>query len=849
MSGKPNQSIANHVVITLVTTLTLVLAIASTIGYQVYSDKQWSLFSDNNKLNADQLAASITLAVRNFDQVQIKKIMASAMQNKVVHQLRIFADNQEYYLLREKEGGIIKKYIGPGTSSNLFTETRDIIFNNERIGKLEIVNTSSYLQRNLKNSRNVLAGSILFLDMMLSFSLYFLLRKRVLQPLKLLENYAISIASNRDKKATTIKQPLFGEFVQLRSSLETMVGLLESKVDELQESNDRFWKMVTRFPIALGIYSPSSGKVIYLNKKFTEVFGYTIEDLSTVKLWFEKAYPDPVYREEVLNLWKQRIELVVEKDFEVENFEYRVTCKNQQEKIVEIGSVASGDYVLSVFDDITQRKQAENDLKAYQEHLEDVVEQRTVELVIAKEQAEAANRAKSVFLANMSHELRTPLNSVIGFSRLMELDEELNKQQQRNVEIINRSGKHLLTLINDILELTKIEDGKVELTKASISLSQMLNEIMEMLRPRAEQSDISLTVELKQIPEYVETDVTKLRQVLINLVSNAIKFTFKGKVEISLQGEIKGRNASICFQVTDTGIGISQKNQALLFEPFVQIESGMELSGTGLGLAISRQYIEMLGGKLQVESEEGKGSKFYFELTLPVSEESDVKREVTNNTSTKLEQRYKGFRVLIADDVPEMRMLLADLLESTGLETKEAANGQQAKELILSFEPDLVLLDWRMPGINGIELTKAIRRNRDIKQPKIIMLSANAFEDNRVEALGAGVNDFMGKPIEADILYRLMDKYLGVSLQQTSNEAKEASSEKFDLIPADLNDISNETREELVEALKELNSDKIKKAIATLQKENPAISARLTPYVENMQYRQLWHLFGIIYEH
>ncbi|MDX1811184.1 MAG: histidine kinase dimerization/phospho-acceptor domain-containing protein, partial [Gammaproteobacteria bacterium] len=470
--------------------------------------------------------------------------MASAMQNKVVHQLRIFADNQEYYLLREKEGGIIKKYIGPGTSSNLFTETRDIIFNNERIGKLEIVNTSSYLQRNLKNSRNVLAGSILFLDMMLSFSLYFLLRKRVLQPLKLLENYAISIASNRDKKATTIKQPLFGEFVQLRSSLETMVGLLESKVDELQESNDRFWKMVTRFPIALGIYSPSSGKVIYLNKKFTEVFGYTIEDLSTVKLWFEKAYPDPVYREEVLNLWKQRIELVVEKDFEVENFEYRVTCKNQQEKIVEIGSVASGDYVLSVFDDITQRKQAENDLKAYQEHLEDVVEQRTVELVIAKEQAEAANRAKSVFLANMSHELRTPLNSVIGFSRLMELDEELNKQQQRNVEIINRSGKHLLTLINDILELTKIEDGKVELTKASISLSQMLNEIMEMLRPRAEQSDISLTVELKQIPEYVETDVTKLRQVLINLVSNAIKFTFKGKVEISLQGEIKGRNAS-----------------------------------------------------------------------------------------------------------------------------------------------------------------------------------------------------------------------------------------------------------------------------------------------------------------
>ena len=846
MFRNSKKSIANNLVTTLVVSITIVLIIGGIIGYQIYSRNQWNEFRSTNKLNADQLAASITLAVWNFDTGQIEKIMASTMQNKIIQHLTVIAGSNAYQFYRQKDGQVAATDKDPVGMINISMESRDIVLNNESIGKLKIYNTSNYLKQNLNNSRNILAGSILTLDLLLIFILYFLISKRVLKPLKLIENYAISISSGRDEITETITQPLVGEFAHLRNSLEKMVSLLEAKVDELQESNSRFWKMVAGFPISLVLYSPVTGKIDYVNKKFTDVFGYILNDVPDAAVWFEKAYPDPVYRQKVINLWTAQVESAMKNELEVRSFEYRVTCKNREEKIVEIGGVPSGDFVLVVFNDITERKQAEDHVKSYQEHLEDLVTQRTQELVIARDLAEAANRAKSVFLANMSHELRTPLNSVIGFSRLMAKDTELNSRNQRNLEIINHSGKHLLTLINNILELTKIEEGKIELTKDCVSIKQIVNEVLEMLQPRAEQADVALKLEMNQVPEYVIADAAKLRQVLINLVSNAIKFTPNGEVILSVNVRQQDETALVKFQVSDTGIGIRPEDQVRLFEPFVQVDSDAQHSGTGLGLAISRQYVEVMGGSLELESTFGKGSRFYFELDLPVTARTHEREEVAILSSGTLIERYRGIRVVIADDLPEMRILLVDLLESTGMEVKEAKDGLQAKALVLSFKPDLVLLDWRMPGLNGVELTKEIRRDNTIKQPQIIMLSANAFDENRAEAIAAGVNDFMGKPIDVDLLYGLIDKHVRSDYPTESNGKKEYSREKHELQAEELEGISLEIRDALVNALKELNPIKIGEALQILAKENSTLADQLSDYVEKMKYRQLWKLFGIL---
>lgn len=841
-----HQSIATPVILAILVVVTLLLVIVGTFGFKFYSNTKWEEFRLKNNIQADQLATGSALALWNFDSGQINKIMEGAMLDKPVYAIYLDAGAKGYGLSRD-ENWQVRESLSNKEYADVVELKRSIVFNGEEIGALRLYVSSRFLAQNLDKTRNVLVALIVLFDLVLIFSLYGLIWQRVLQPLKRIEAYAKSISAGQEVEISE-KHDMYGEFGELRSALKIMVELLESRLIEVQQSNGRFWHLIREFPLALALYSPESGKIQFMNSMFCELFGYSTKEIPDAKTWFKLAYPDEEYRRDVEIRWQRAIENAVDGSYQVESDEYRIVCKNGETKIVEIGGVSAGNEVLAVFIDITERNRAENEVRSYQEHLEELVQQRTEELVIARDLAESANRSKSLFLANMSHELRTPLNSVIGFSKLMASDKGLSEAQQKHLDIINKAGNHLLTLINDILELSKIDAGKLILTEDSFSLKYLLSDVIDMLKAKADQKGISLQFDCLNLPEYVITDGAKLRQVIINLVSNAIKFTNRGGVSLVVNVASEGDKAIANFRVIDTGIGISEEERERVFSPFEQLDQSGESSGTGLGLAISRKYVELLGGELSVSSSSDGGSIFQFSLTFDVTDKAPSLAATEDRQVLSVTDEYRGYKLLIADDSDEMRLLLREVLEPLGLEVSEAKDGEEAKQKILNENPNLVLMDWRMPKIDGVSLTKEIRSTKFIDQPRIIMLSANAFKEDRMIALVAGVDDFMAKPIELDGLYAIIKRHAGINYKVKKDQKHHQELDLTDFSPGEINNLTENTKNNFVRALRELNQEKMLSALADLKEENSQLANTLKLYVDRIQFRELWQYFGIFDE-
>ena len=391
-------------------------------------------------------------------------------------------------------------------------------------------------------------------------------------------------------------------------------------------------------------------------------------------------------------------------------------------------------------------------------------------LEIAKKEADLANNAKSEFLAKMSHELRTPLNVILGFSQLMRRNAETTPKQKETLDIINRSGEHLLSLINDVLELSKIEAGKIVLQKDDFNLQEMLKDLKEMFALKAETQNITLVFEVADsIPQSVNSDRKKIRQILINLLNNAIKFTPQGTVILKVSPvveQVSERNTiELCFEVIDTGEGIAPEELNSLFEAFTQTASGKKSQqGTGLGLAISNTFVETLGGQLKVDSQLGKGTTFSFtvpiSLTAAISEENQPQDRVV-----EVAKPYKDRRVLVVDDSEDGRLYLVTLLKEVGFKVKQASNGQEAIALWQQWQPHLILMDLQMPVINGLQATKQIRnlaQKSHLTDPIIIALTASTFKENQASILAVGCNDFMHKPFSETALFEAIARHLQI---------------------------------------------------------------------------------------
>ncbi len=515
-----------------------------------------------------------------------------------------------------------------------------------------------------------------------------------------------------------------------------------------------------------GIYqSTPDGKFMSVNPALADMYGYdspeeVMKSITNIK---EQVY---------VNV-EDRDRFTRESDHEgkVHNLEYQVRRRDGSTFWVsENARTVRNDagellYYEGTIQDISARKRAQEELQR------------------AKEVADTANRAKSEFLANMSHELRTPLNGILGYAQILRRDGSLTEKQRSGVEVIQRSGDHLLTLINDILDLSKIEAQKLELQLTEFHLPDFLQQIANIIRVRAEQAGLSFVYEpVSGLPVGVRGDEKRLRQVLLNLMGNAVKFTEKGGVALKVERDGTGKDSTkLRFQVEDTGRGIPAEKLDEIFQPFQQVhDSTRHVEGTGLGLAITQRLVALMGGKLGVTSELEKGSTFWFTVDLLEVEAGAIAPKKKERVITG----YKGARrpILVVDDKSANRGIVTCLLEPLGFEVHEAVDGQDGLTKASDLRPDLIFMDLVMPVLDGIEATRRIRSLPELKDIIIIASSASAFEFNRQDSLGAGCNDFLPKPIRAEELFEMLATHLGIEWVYDAEPSPDQGEEQPDVL-------------------------------------------------------------------
>lgn len=482
--------------------------------------------------------------------------------------------------------------------------------------------------------------------------------------------------------------------------------------------------------------------------------------------------------------------------------------------------------------------------------LELKVEERTLELARAKEAADSANRAKSEFLAHMSHELRTPLNAILGFSQIAIRDRHLSPEQRENIGIINRSGDYLLNLVNNVLDLSKVEAGKMTLNARNFDLYLLLHEIEDLLHLQAESKGLQLLFDRDEVlPQYIRTDKTKLRQVLLNLINNSIKFTSEGGIAVkAILKERDGEIATLVFEVQDTGAGIAEEELEQLFEVFGQTESGKQSQqGAGLGLPITQQFVRLMGGEITVSSKVGEGTTATFNIQAESVNASEVEAKSNPRQVVALKPGQPTTKILAVDDRPHNRLLLIKLLQPLGFEVQEASNGREAIAKWEAWEPHLIFMDMRMPVMNGYEAARQIKGTLKGNATTVIALTASVLEEERAIVLSAGCDDFLRKPFRETTIFETIAKHLGteyIYAEEAKLEEESSLIQEDGSSCSDLKAMPPEWQERLYHACTILDDDEVLALIAEIPPEQSALSDRLKELVDNFQLKEIQDLLA-----
>ena len=548
-------------------------------------------------------------------------------------------------------------------------------------------------------------------------------------------------------------------------TLAVIIDITERKQAEaaLRESEARFKTMADSAPVLIWM-SDADSKAIFFNKAWLEFTGKTLEQ-QLGNAWLESIHAEErdLCYESLCQISDESQPIEIQFRIRAFDAQYYWMLGRQVPRFNDEGEVIG--YIGSCID-ITEIKNAKEQL--YRANYQ--LEKSAIQLSRAKEAAESTNQAKSSFIAHMSHELRTPLNGILGFAQILQGDDTLTKEQLKKIDTIHQSGEHLLTLLNDILNLSKIEANQLELEFKDIPFPLFVEKINSIINVRAQQKNITFNYEaLSPLPAVIRGDETRLRQVLLNLLGNAVKFTDRGNVNFYVtnlgkceESTQKNQDCLIRFKIEDTGIGIPPEKAKEIFLPFHQLTQDDSINeGSGLGLTISQKIVSLMGGQIVVESTPGKGSAFYFDICVSEVENSQI------NTDINLEIQPIGVkgeppRVLVVDDNKINRAVVVSYLEKLGFKIDEASNGKQGLEKVESFNPDLILMDLVMPVMDGFEATSALRNNPQFKDLPIIAVSANAMFDAQLSSYRVGCNAFLSKPIDLKLLIKSIAQFVEI---------------------------------------------------------------------------------------
>lgn len=517
------------------------------------------------------------------------------------------------------------------------------------------------------------------------------------------------------------------------------------------------------------------------------------------------------------------------------------TISDQQRTIIFsiIAAILLGVVVLVSYRSFLSKRKANVQLRELSEQLAD-----------SKLQAEQASRSKSKFLANMSHELRTPLNAILGFSQLLEKNPPEPKKLKTDLQTINRSGAHLLNLINDILDMSKIEAGVVRLDEENFDLGAVLVELVDMMRIRAESKGLILTLEqTSTFPRIIRGDLSKIRQILINLLSNAIKFTEKGSVSLSLDAEVEpdAKQVTLKFAIKDTGVGIPEHLQKDIFKPFEQVESRPTANtgqkGTGLGMTITQQFVDLMGGSIALESVENRGTTVFVTLPVCIGDHIELSDVTHKGKVVSLKLPLNPVKVLIVEDQDDSAMLLERIIESVGIATKIAENGQQAIDIFTEWKPDLIWMDRRMPVMDGLEATKTIRGLEGGDKVKIVALTASALKEGKEDIMKYGFDLFMVKPYRIETIYEVMQDMLGLEyIYDNECDLPEERVDVSDVHQVDLaalKALPTDMKLALQNAALELNSERVIQITAAVASTNKELADVISGLAERYRFEIL----------